>query len=285
MRMRPVIVSLLSLLLLAACSKEKADGGTAKSVKAMPAVTGTVSFTDRVALPPEAVLNVRLVDASNLNQKPQVMVATQIAPLGRPPIAFALEYDGSRIDKFRTYLVEAEILKGPDILFLATEKYPVLSQGKGNHVQVVLASARVSEEVKPPKDVAIAQFQNLQSQIGGMTRLVGDRMDGEVPVGWDAFLQEGSLRMVRDNFEIDGARIAARYAYKNEAPWIVVQETTGKGTPTKILLAWNVAGELIVRDRTRGEKSDEAKDADVAKLTEQAKAALAAVNSKRKGRM
>lgn len=277
MRTMQTIATLGIALLLAACGSEsgKSNG------KAMPAVTGTVQFDQRVAVPPDATLNVRLVDASNVNQKAQTVATTTVNQLGRPPIAFAVEYDKSRIDSARDYTIEADIRQGTDVLFLTGGRYAVITQGRGNHVDLVLIPARAPKEEKDPKDVAVDQFQMLQTQIGAMTRMTGERFVGETAIGWDAFLKEGSLRMVRENLEVNGDREAARYAYKNEKPWIAVEETTGKSGKTRLLLAWNDDGELIVRDRTRGEKSTEASDADVERLTQQAKAALAAVNEKR----
>ena len=272
-----LMIAMLGAALLAACGGE---GG--KNGRTMPAVTGTVQFDQRVTVPPDATLNVRLVDASNVNQKAQTVASTTVTQLGRPPIAFAVEYEKGRIDSARNYTIEADIRQGTDVLFLTGAKYQVLTQGKGNHVDLVLIPARAPKEEKDPKDVAVDQFQMLQTQIGAMTRMTGDRFVGDTAIGWDAFLKEGSLRMVRENLEVNGDREAARYAYKDEKPWIAVEETTGKSGKTRLLLAWNDEGELIVRDRTRGDKSTEASDADVQRLTQQAKDALAAVNEKRK---
>ena len=279
MRTRQIIATLGIALLLAACGDAGKDGA-----RAMPAITGTVSFDQRVTVPADATLNVRLVDASNVNQKAQTVASTTVGPLGRPPIAFAVEYEKGRIDSARNYTIEADIRQGTDVLFLTGARYLVLTQGKGNHVDLVLIPARAPKEEKDPKDVAIDQFQMLQTQIGAMTRTTGERFVGETAIGWDAFLKEGSVRMVRENLEVNGDREAARYAYKDDKPWIAVEETTGKSGKTRLLLAWNDEGELIVRDRTRAEQSSEASDADVARLTQQAKDAFAAANERRKGK-
>jgi putative lipoprotein len=276
MRTRLVIAFLCSATLLGACGGGSKEGG-----RALPAVTGTVAFDERVALPPDAVLNVRLVDASNINQKAQVMSSTVVSPLGRPPIAFAVEYERKKIDSARNYTIEADIRQGTDVLFLTGSRYGVLTQGKGNHVDLVMISARAPKEEKDPKDVAAEQFQMLQTQIGGMTRVTGERFVGETAIGWDAFLKEGAVKMVRENLEVNGDREAARYAYKDDKPWIAVQETTGKSGKSRVLLAWDADGELIVRNKTRGEKSDDASDAEVERLSQQAKDAFAAVSETR----
>ena len=244
MRQSQTIATLGMALLLAACGGKGSESGG----RSLPAVTGTVQFSERVAVPPDATLNVRLVDASNVNQKAQTIASATVAPLGRPPIAFAVEYEKGRIDSARNYTIEADIRQGTDVLFLTGGRYAVLTQGRGNHVDLVLIPARAPKEEKPAKDVAIDQFQMLQTQIGGMTRITGDRFVGDTAIGWDAFLKEGSVRMVRENLEVNGDREAARYAYKDDKPWIAVEETTGKSGKTRLLLAWNDEGELIVRE-------------------------------------
>jgi putative lipoprotein len=278
MRTRTIIATLGLALLLAAC------GDSSKGGRTLPAVTGTVAFDQRVTVPPDATLNVRLVDASNVNQKAQTIASTTVSQLGRPPIAFAIEYEKGKIDSARNYTIEADIRQGTDVLFLTGGRYLVLTQGKGNHVDLVLIPARAPKEEKPAKDVAVDQFQMLQTQIGAMTRITGDRFVGDTAIGWDAFLKEGSVRMVRENLEVNGDREAARYAYKDDKPWIAVEETTGKSGKTRLLLAWNEDGELVVRDMSRGEDSKVASDADVARLSQQAKDAFAAVAEKRKGK-
>jgi len=278
MRTSLILATLGLAAALGACGGSDAPKG-----RSMPAVTGTVVFAERVtSVPPDAMLNVRLVDASNINQKAQVIATTTVGPIGQPPIAFAVEYDKSRIDKARNYTIEADIRQGTDVLFLATTRPQVITQGRGNHVDLSLVTARAPKEERPAKDVAVDEFQILQNQIGGMTRVTGERFVGDTAIGWDAFLKEGSVRMVRENLEVNGDREAARYAYKDDKPWIAIEETTGKSGKSRVLLAWNDDGELIVRDKAHGEKSQDASDAEVESLTQQAKDAFAAVNDRRK---
>ena len=93
MRHRQIVATLGMALLLGACG-----GGSSEAGRTLPTVTGTVGFDQRVAVPPDATLVVRLVDASNVNQKAQTVASTTVSQLGRPPIAFAIEYEKSRID-------------------------------------------------------------------------------------------------------------------------------------------------------------------------------------------
>ena len=75
-----------------------------------PALTGTVTYLQRIALPPDAVVTVRLLDVG-LADAPSVTLAEQtIRPEGRNvPIPYALSYAPDRVDARHRYVVRAEI--------------------------------------------------------------------------------------------------------------------------------------------------------------------------------
>jgi uncharacterized lipoprotein YbaY len=104
-------------------------------------VTGTVTYFQRSALPPGAVVEVRLV---NISQVPAVTVAEQIVEIrGRQvPIEFALQYDPRRIDRRYRYSIQARILQNDRPLFASTEPYLVLTGGRPNTVEVVVRPVR-----------------------------------------------------------------------------------------------------------------------------------------------
>ena len=59
------------------------------------AVTGEVSYRERIALPPNAALTVRLLDVS-LADAPETVVAEQtIDPAGQVPINFEIKFDSA----------------------------------------------------------------------------------------------------------------------------------------------------------------------------------------------
>ncbi len=130
MRLAPFALALL----LAAC---------APATRVPSAVTGTVSYVQRIALPPDAVLTVRLLDVSRADA-PSVTLAEEVIPLaGRQvPVPFALAYDASAIDARRTYAVRAEIRQGSDLLWTTDAVHRVLTQGapaSGIDLRLVMA--------------------------------------------------------------------------------------------------------------------------------------------------
>jgi len=106
-------------------------------------VTGTVTYLQRIALPPGAVLTVRLLDVSRADA-PSVTLAEQTIPLaGRQvPVPFALAYDAAAVDARHTYAVRAEIRQGDGLLWTTDMVVPALTQGaptSGIEVRLVMA--------------------------------------------------------------------------------------------------------------------------------------------------
>lgn len=106
------------------------------------ALTGTVTYRERIALPPDAVVTVRLLDVS-LADAPSVTLAEQaIRAEGRNvPIPYTLAYDPGRVDARHRYVVRAEIRDGAGALRWTTDTaIPVLTDGApsdGVEVRVV----------------------------------------------------------------------------------------------------------------------------------------------------
>jgi putative lipoprotein len=130
--------SLMAALLLAGCSTLKAAPDSA-SVSAVARVTGTVAYRERIALPPRAVIKVRLVDVSRADA-PAVVIGEQVIDAaGRQvPVPFELAFDPARIDPRMTYAVQARIEEDGRLLFINDTRHPVLTRGAPSQVDMVL---------------------------------------------------------------------------------------------------------------------------------------------------
>lgn len=104
------------------------------------ALTGTAAYRERMALPPDAVLVVRLSDVSRMDVAATVL-ASQSYAMQSVPQAFTLAYDPALIDERFSYSVSAEIRIGDKVMFRTTQANPVLTRGAGTHVDLVLTRA------------------------------------------------------------------------------------------------------------------------------------------------
>ena len=75
-------------------------------------VTGSVTYLQRIALSPAALVQVELVDLSRADAPAVVLAEETIRPEHQVPIPFELVYDRSKIDPARRYGVQARITDG-----------------------------------------------------------------------------------------------------------------------------------------------------------------------------
>ena len=124
------------------------DCKLAESVKKNPGtVSGTVTYLQRVALPPTAVIEVKLQDVSRADAPATVIAEQKITAEGKQvPIPFELKFDPAKIDPKLRYTVSARIMVGDQLRFTSDTARPVLADGNSaSDVEIVV------KPVPPPK--------------------------------------------------------------------------------------------------------------------------------------
>ena len=107
---------------------------------AMKSLNGTLTYRQRIAVPPDTEATVRLVDVSRADAPATVIAETRFRTEGRQaPFPFRLEYDPARIDPRMRYAVSGELRAGGRILFLNTTRHSVLTHGApSDNVEILL---------------------------------------------------------------------------------------------------------------------------------------------------
>ncbi len=126
---------LLLLLGLAACSAPPEPA-------APPAVTGSATYRERISLPPDAVLEVQLLDITEPGAGERVLHRVTISPAGQVPVYFRINYEPRLINPAHSYALKARILVGGKLRFLSTSGIRVLTNGHPSHRDLVLEMAR-----------------------------------------------------------------------------------------------------------------------------------------------
>jgi len=169
-------------------------GATASPVLAAAAsnskVTGSVTYRERVALPPGAVVRVTLSDVSRADAAAEVIAERTVEPQHAVPVPFELEYDARVIDEQRTYAVRATIERNEHVLFTTDRAYHVLTRGSPAHVELVLV--RSGGGTVPVADAELSGTRWVLRTLGE------ERVEHEGDEG-PAFIQ----------FDVDGARLLA----------------------------------------------------------------------------
>jgi len=126
------------------CSRGDTPPATApRAAPAAPSsfvdISGSVAYLQRIALPPDAVLTVRVQDTSRADAKARTL-AEQTIELGgqQVPISFHLVVDRDLLGKKARITVAARIERHGKLLFINDTAYPVkLNDGNG-HVDMLL---------------------------------------------------------------------------------------------------------------------------------------------------
>lgn len=104
------------------------------------AVSGSATYRERIALPPDATLYVELQDISRADA-PAVTLAAQRYALSGVPVEFELTYDDALIRDEVTYAIHGSIYRGDKLLFTTDTIHPVLTNGEGSSAELLLVQA------------------------------------------------------------------------------------------------------------------------------------------------
>lgn len=129
---RTAASALLGALSLAGCATQSS------APRATSAVTGTLVYRERIALPPTARVELRLVEIRDDGGDDPVVAEALMETPGQVPIAFSLPYDPRRIDASRTYALHARIRVDGELWFASPFDIRVLTAGNPSQIEVEL---------------------------------------------------------------------------------------------------------------------------------------------------
>jgi uncharacterized lipoprotein YbaY len=93
-------------------------------------LTGTVTYLQRIALPPNAIVEVQLADVSLADAAATVIVSQTIETKGmQVPIPYELNYDPAQIDPRMTYAVSARITVDDKLAWISDTRHDALTRG------------------------------------------------------------------------------------------------------------------------------------------------------------
>jgi putative lipoprotein len=210
--------------------------GAAANAPIPSTVSGSVTLKDPIEISQGAKLDVKLVDVAT----PDVPIAEKSLDVsGNPPFNFSLDIDPAKIDRARTYTVNAVLTDG-ERRFLPALTAPVLTGGSPTTATITLSPEPTAGEKL--KD----EFAKLQGRIGGMKGVNGTYTTDDASIGWDAFAEHGKVVFVRVNTEYDkGGRTSVKYAFKDDKPMFAKQ--TGGAS-----VGWDDSGNAIVNEKQGG---------------------------------
>jgi uncharacterized lipoprotein YbaY/heat shock protein HslJ len=124
-------------------------------------IRGTATYRERIALPPDAVLEAGLEDVSKADVPAEVIATIRIENPGNPPFRFEISYDSGRIVADHRYSVRARIMVGGKPMFITDQSHPVLTGGHGHEVEILLRRAGSQPPASPGKDSGAAPMRGM----------------------------------------------------------------------------------------------------------------------------
>ena len=122
----------------------------AESAPSTASITGTITYREKIALTPNAVIDVKLVDVSRADASAVTIAEKIIGDPGQVPVSFEIEYDPADIDDRFTYAVQAKITENGELAFINDTSYGVITRDSPTHVDMVLVRVSPSEPSTPP---------------------------------------------------------------------------------------------------------------------------------------
>jgi putative lipoprotein len=102
-------------------------------------VTGTITYRERIALPPDAAIDVRLEDTSAQDAPAKLIGESIFAAAGQQvPISFQVSYNPADINPAHTYLLRANITVYGTKMFASTSADPVITNGAPMQATIML---------------------------------------------------------------------------------------------------------------------------------------------------
>ena len=136
-------------------------------------ISGTVTYLDRSALPPEATLEITVEDVSLADAPAKIVGRLVRMPAGQVPIAFEVPYVESAVVPHHRYSLRARVTVDGQLRYISTTHTPVLTMGAGTS-GVALQMQRVNPS-PTAKDGAAAARPGVGAAITPMGPAKPDR--------------------------------------------------------------------------------------------------------------
>jgi putative lipoprotein len=141
---------------------------TGTAMAELSTIEGSVSYRERIALRPGAVLEVELLDISRADAPSERLASLRIKAQGQVPIPFTLTYDPAMIEQNHSYAVTAKLILQGKVVFRSDTVHPVLTRGAGNTVEITMVrtAAKDAASAGPPEEAGAAGARDEAALVG-----------------------------------------------------------------------------------------------------------------------
>lgn len=108
-------------------------------------VSGTATYRERLAMPPDALLEVKLVATTADKAEPRPLASIIVRPTGQVPVPFVLSYDSNAVEPETDYAIEAVLLVDGRPIFHDLSAATSLTNGTGGTVIITMKMVQPGE--------------------------------------------------------------------------------------------------------------------------------------------
>ena len=185
-------------------------------------VSGSVTYRERIALTPGAMLLVELRDTSYQDAAAELIARQTITDPGQVPIRFKVEYNREDIDSRNTYSVSARIIESDGRLaFTNDTAYDVITRGNPGKVDMLLVL------VQPPPNL-VEEGTDWRTWVEVpvsvvRANLIPNEREPYLQVEYVRTLVEGCSRLGNETLEVEDGVIRARVTLMQPppTPWAI----------------------------------------------------------------
>ena len=160
---------------------------------------GTVTYRERMALPPGATVEVELVDVSLADAPARTLVQIAVTPQGQVPVPWRLEYDPAQIMPGHSYALQARIAADGRLLFITAERHAVFTGDGPDRADIVVQRVNDAGSASPAGSWLAQEIDG-----GGVSDSVRTLLD----IGADGSVSgRGGCNSMGGNATIEGGNI------------------------------------------------------------------------------
>lgn len=180
--MKPLrlVTAILTLIVLTACAR-KLQPDQPAGLSGI--ISGTVTYRERIALPPDAKIIVSLEDITRTDQGSSFIAQQVLRAKGQVPLSFELRYLPQAIHRNHRYIVRAEIIDLHDaLLWSSIEPYPIQFNEPAKPIVIMVQRPQVTADANNPSLATSGRTVPFKcDDFAFIAKFIGDRVEIATP--------------------------------------------------------------------------------------------------------
>ncbi len=182
---------------------------TGPALAAAETITGTVTYLQRIMLPPGTTIEVALEDTSLADAPAKSLATFVIDDAGAPPYRFAFAYDPDSFDDRTSYTLRATARNGDTLLMTTDTVYPVVTRGAGTEVEMVMKMVAQDDTTAEPGAELVDTHWKITSLNGAPVTVTADQRQPHLILRADGtYAATAGCNMLLGGYTLDGGSVS-----------------------------------------------------------------------------